>query len=66
MGKRNQALQGLFCHGSRLVSERTVDFYNSAEYELTHYNKVDAISQLHDNNLLISHKRVTAAIVFIL
>lgn len=42
------------------------DFYNSAEYELTHYNKVDAISQLHDNNLLISHKRVTAAIVFIL
>lgn len=43
------------------------DFYNSAEYKLNLlYNNEGPISQSHDNNLLISHKRVTAAIVLII
>lgn len=56
----------LLCDEATIITVSVVGKGGCFWAVMPHYDKVDAISQLHDNNLLISHKPTHAAIVFVI
>lgn len=56
----------LLCDEATIITVSVVGKGGCFWAVMPHYDKVDAISQLHDNNLLTSHKPIHAAIVFVI